>query len=128
MFVSYAVVTNWKNSCGFGATSSPSVVGFCMRKTADDHESTFSETAINTLRRSFYVDDMLRSVPSVDSTKKLILEMKSLFNKSGFKLTKVISSRRGVIDVVSEDDRAKSLQALSIEDNFIRQESTLGLK
>ena len=71
---------------------------------------------------------MLCSVPSVDSAKKLILEMKSLFNKSGFKLTKVISSHRGVIDVVSEDDRAKSLQALSIEDNFIRQESTLGLK
>ena len=46
----------------FGATSSPSVVGFCMQKTADDHESTFSECAINTLRRSFYVDDMIRSV------------------------------------------------------------------
>ena len=30
----------------FGATSSPSVVGFCMRKTADDNESSFSETAI----------------------------------------------------------------------------------
>ena len=45
----------------FGATSNPSVVGFCMRKTADDNESSFSETAIDTLRRSFYVDDMLRS-------------------------------------------------------------------
>ena len=112
----------------FGATSSPSVVGFCMRKTADDHESTFSETAINTLRRSFYVDDMLRSVPSVECAQKLIPEMKSLLDKGGFKLTKFISSHRDVIDVVPEDDRAKSLQELSIEDNELPQESALGLK
>ena len=74
----------------FGATSSPSVVGFCMRKTADDNESAFSETAIDTLRRSFYVDDMLRSVPTVEAAKKLIPEMKSLLDKGGFKLTKFI--------------------------------------
>ena len=112
----------------FGATSSPSVVGFCMRKTADDFESSFSDTAIDTLRRSFYVDDMLRSVPSVDAAKKLIPEMKSLLDKGGFKLTKFISSHRDVIDTISEDDRAKSLQALNIEDNVLPQESALGLK
>ena len=112
----------------FGATSSPSVVGFCMRKTADDNESSFSETAIDTLRRSFYVDDMLRSVPTVEAAKKLIPEMKSLLDKGGFKLTKFISSHRDVIDTIPEDDRAQSLQALNIEENVLPQESALGLK
>ena len=37
----------------FGVTSSASVAGFCMRKTADDNENKFSDTAVATLRRSF---------------------------------------------------------------------------
>ena len=94
----------------FDATSKPSVVGFCMRKTADDNKFLFSETAIDTLHRSFYVDDMLRSVPRVEAAKKLILEMKSHLDKGGFKLTQFISSHRDVIDTIPEDERAKSEQ------------------
>ena len=112
----------------FGSKSSPSVVNFCLRKTADDNEASFSELACDTLRRSFYMDDMLRSVNSVQSAKSLIHEMKELLAKGGFSLTKFMSTEREVIESVPESERAKSLQKLDIEDSTLPQESALGLR
>jgi hypothetical protein len=112
----------------FGGKSSPSVVNFCMRKIADDNETDFSEIAIDTLRRSFYMDDMIRSVDSIQAAKSLIPEMQDLLAKGGFKLGKFMSTHREVIDTVPEDLRAKSLQELNIEDSTLPQESALGLQ
>ena len=112
----------------FGGKSSPSVVNFCMRKIADDNEADFSEEAIDTLRRSFYMDDMIRSVDSVEAAKKLIPDMMALLDRGGFKLGKFMSTHREVIDTVPEDLRSKSLQELSLEDSTLPQESALGLQ
>ena len=112
----------------FGGKSSPSVVNFCMRKIADDNEADFSEEAIDTLRRSFYMDDMIRSVDSVDTAKKLIPDMMSLLERGGFMLGKFMSTHREVIDTVPQDLRAKSLQELPLEDSTLPQESALGLQ
>ena len=112
----------------FGGKSSPSVVNYCMKKTADDHESKYSELAISTLRRSFYMDDMISSVKSVDDAKVLIPEIEKLLQEGGFDLGKFISTSREVIETVPEEKRAKSLQNLDINDCSLPQESALGLK
>ena len=63
----------------FGGKSSPSVVKFCMRKIADDNEEQFSELCIDTLRRSFCMDDdMIRSVSTTTEATQLIKDMKIL--------------------------------------------------
>ena len=62
----------------FGGKSCPSVVNFCMRRIADDNEGHFSELSIDTLRRSFYMDDMIRSVSSTAEAKQLIVDMKQV--------------------------------------------------
>ena len=100
----------------FGGKSSPSVVNFCMRKTADDHELKYSELAISTLRRSFYMDDMIRSVKCVEDAKQLIPEMQKLLHEGGFDLGKFMSTSREVIETVSEERRAKSLQNIDLND------------
>ena len=46
----------------FGATSSPSCAGFCLRKVAEEFEDEFSPETIETIRKNFYVDDYLKSV------------------------------------------------------------------
>ena len=84
----------------FGGKSSPSVVNFCMRQIADDNEDRFSEVSIDTLRRSFYMDDMIRSVSSTTEAKNLILEMKKLMKSGGFELAKFMSTSREVIESV----------------------------
>ena len=112
----------------FGGKSSPSVVNYCMRKTADDNELKYSEQAITALRRSFYMDDMITSVKSVDEAKLLIPEMERLLQEGGFDLGKFMSTSRDVIETVVEEKRAKSLQNLNLNDCSLPQESALGLK
>ena len=112
----------------FGGKSSPSVVNYCMRKTADDHELKYSELAINTLRRSFYMDDMIRSVKCIEDATNLIPEMEKLLQEGGFDLGKFMSTSREVIESVPEEKRAKSLQNLDLNDCSLPQESALGLK
>ena len=112
----------------FGGKSSPSVENYCMRKIAEDNEDKFSELAIDTLRRSFYMDDMIRSVSTVEEAKLLIPEMQELLKAGGFDLGKYMSTEREVIESVAEDKRAKSLQNINLQDSNLPQESALGLK
>ena len=111
----------------FGATSSPSVANFCMKKTADDNETRYSDQAIDVLRRSFYVDDMLKSVSTVDEAVSLVKEMQDLLKQGGFVLNKFMSSSRQVVQTIPEEDRAKSWQK-DLSDSSLPQESALGLK
>ena len=112
----------------FGGKSSPSVVNFCMRQIASNNEDRFSELSIDTLRRSFYMDDMIRSVSTVAEAKALIPEMQSLLQTGGFDLGKFMSTSRDVIETVPENQRAKSLHNIDLHDNTLPQESALGLK
>ena len=43
----------------FGAKSSPSCVSYCLRRTAQDHETEYDPDVINTVCRNFYVDNCL---------------------------------------------------------------------
>ena len=45
----------------FGATSSPRVVNFYLRKTAQLHQEEFDKEVIETVNRDMYVDDMMKS-------------------------------------------------------------------
>ena len=49
-----------------GATSSPGCANFALKTTADQYEEEYGSEASNFVRRNFYVDDGLKSVPSVD--------------------------------------------------------------
>ena len=99
-----------------------------MQKTANDNEKEFSENAIATLRRAFYVDDMLKSVGSVAEGIELFKDMSALLQRGGFRLTKWLSTHRDVLDTIPEEEKAKSLQAIDLNDNSLPSESALGLQ
>jgi hypothetical protein len=65
----------------FGATSSLSCAGFCLRKVADEFENEFDEERIKTIRKNFYVDDCLKSVQKMEDTIQLIEELRRLLAK-----------------------------------------------
>ena len=112
----------------FGATSSPSVAAFCMRKTAHDNVTEFDADVIETLKRSFYVDDMLQSTATAEQAEKLRRGITELLKRGGFRLTKFLSTSREVLQQIPEEDRAKSLQAIDLDDASLPQESALGLQ
>ena len=99
----------------FGAASSPSCANFGLKQTADDNQEMFSEEALRTLRRNFYVDDCLKSVKGETKAISLVSELRALLSKGGFWLTKWISNSRRVIESVPTSERAISVKDLLLD-------------
>ena len=81
----------------FGGTSSPRCCNYALLRTALDNVSSYSKEATNTLLRNFYVDDGVKSVPSVRDALTLIQEVRDPCKKCGFKLTKFISNKKDIV-------------------------------
>ena len=54
----------------FGGRWSPGVSNFALRKTAKDNKDLFDVGTVKTVHRNFYADDLLKSVKTVEDTKK----------------------------------------------------------
>ena len=93
----------------FGATSSPSCASFALQRTAEDHKDMFDKEAVHTVKRNFYVDDCLKSVPSVETAKCLTSQLRELLAKGGFHLTKWASNSREVLASIPAVERAPSM-------------------
>ena len=50
----------------FGAVSSPGVANFSLRQTAESGREQYGDDAADFLRKDFYVDDGLKSLPTVE--------------------------------------------------------------
>jgi len=98
----------------FGATSSPSCANFALRKTASDNEQKFGIEAAETLRKNFYVDDLLKSVDSIPHAVQLMSAVKQMCAAGGFKLTKFVSNDQQVIDSIPLDDRAENKVSIDL--------------
>ena len=66
------------------AVPSPACANFALRKTADDNVQHFSSDVTNTIKRNFYVDDCLKSLPSVKDAIAHVNELYSLLQGGGF--------------------------------------------
>ena len=60
----------------FGGTSSPSSSNFALRSTANDNEQQYGKEITQTLDRSFYVDNLLKSFPTVSQAVNAIMQQK----------------------------------------------------
>lgn len=120
----------------FGAASSPSCANYALRKSASVGEKMYGKEATNTLRRNFYIDNLLKSTIETEETIELITNIRSMCKEGGFNLTKFISNSREVIESLPESKRSKELRdyqdvlpkdhALGILWNI--SEDTLGLR
>ena len=110
----------------FGATSSPSVANFCLRKTAQLYQEEFDEEVKETVNRNMYVDDMMNSTSTTKKAISLASQLRKLLEKGGFRLTKWYINDREVMATIPESERAKSVVNLELEQ--LPTESVLGLK
>ena len=90
--------------CKCGGTSSPGCYSYTLRRTALD-VSSYSKETFNTLLINFYVDNVLRSVPSVRDALTLIQEVTDLCKRGGFNLTKFISNKKDVLFQIPDELR-----------------------
>lgn len=109
----------------FGAKSSPSVAGYSLRKTAEDHSQDHSEDVLDALCRDFYVDDLLKSFPDSTEAKRVTKELQSVLAKGGFQLTKWCSNSREVLEQFPVEGRAPTVKDLDLQAEELPMDSAL---
>ena len=99
----------------FGAASSPCCANRAVQQTADDNEERFGPEVINTVRRNFYVDDVLKSVPNEENATHLAEQLIQLMKEGGFHLTKFASNSRKLLATLPERERANPALNLDLD-------------
>ncbi|XP_015778928.1 PREDICTED: uncharacterized protein LOC107356819 [Acropora digitifera] len=112
----------------FGAVSSPACSNYALRKTADDNAQHFSCDVVNTIKRNFYVDDCLKSLPSVKDAITHVRELCSLLQRGGFRLTKWVSTSREVLESIPVKDRGQEIKKLDLQKDELPVERALGVQ
>lgn len=112
----------------FGATSSPGCTNFALKMAANDNEADLGPEAANFIRKDFYVDDGLKSVESVHDAVTLIKDTKEMCRRGGFKLHKIISSHKEVIEAIPIEDRAEGIQNIDLDKEALPMERALGVQ
>ena len=109
----------------FGATSSPAVANFALRKTLQDPQLN---DQVKDSVKNFYVDDCLQSVSNVKDGIDLAQDLRSACSKGGFSLTKWISNNRRVLYSIPIEERAKEVKELNLEHDSLPVERALGVQ
>ena len=112
----------------FGGTSSPSCSNFALKKTAIDNEKKFGEMAAATLKKNFYVDDLLKSMQNGDEACQLIADVINIYAKGGFNLTKFTSNKKEVLVKIPEEKRRKGVKNEDLMKGYIPGEKALDIQ
>ena len=67
---------------------SPSAAGFALQRVAEDNQGPYTDSAVQTVKSHFYVDDCLKSVETEKEAIALASELRQLLASGGFRLTK----------------------------------------
>ncbi|XP_078495844.1 uncharacterized protein LOC144751858 [Ciona intestinalis] len=109
----------------FGATSSPSLAAFCLRRTAEEFGDRFSASVADIVKNNFYVDDCLTSADTVKDAIALAQQLRALLQLGGFRLTKWMSSHQEVLDEIPAAERAKTITNVHLQGSV--KERVLGV-
>ena len=107
----------------FGAKDSPTCANHALKQAGRD-QSTEASTRESILK-SFYVDDLLKSTQNVDTGRYLCRELIATMQRGGFKLTKFVSNNEQVLNSIPEGLRSP---AKKIEINGGETVRALGIK
>jgi len=91
----------------FGTTSSPCCAIYALQRHAKRISTTYPEVQDSVLH-SFYVDNCLQSLPTIDDAKEMILKLRSALSEGGFEIRQWSSNYASVVDHLP--DEARSLQ------------------
>ena len=112
----------------FGAASSPGCSNFGLKRVADDYQDSFGSDAATFVRQDFYVDDGLTSVPTDEDAIKLIKDTKDMCARGSLRLHKFISNSKKVMETIPLEDRAKGVQGLNLQHDYLPVERALGIQ
>ncbi|KAK7905231.1 hypothetical protein WMY93_017838 [Mugilogobius chulae] len=77
--------------------------------------------------RDFYVDDGLKSLPTVEKAVSLLQRTRDTLSKSNLRLHKIATNRKEVLEAFPSEDHAKDLKELDFEADSVPIQRSLGL-
>ena len=110
----------------FGATDSPCCANFAMKCVARDNKERCNRVFSESILKSFYADDLLKSVTTTEEAVNLAKEFSDVMQRGGFSLTKFISDGKDTMNSIPVVKRVKSFQTALFNDNI--NEQTLRVK
>ncbi|KAK3730804.1 hypothetical protein QZH41_001160 [Actinostola sp. cb2023] len=111
----------------FGSTSSPAVATYGLRKTAEVEKANFGPDAADLVNRNFYVDDALKSVPTVEDAVDLLHRTQSMLSTANLRLHKIASNRQEVMEAFPSEDQASDLRDLDLSKDAVPVQRSLGV-
>ncbi|XP_039311989.1 uncharacterized protein LOC120359242 [Solenopsis invicta] len=111
------------NTVTYGLACAPFLAIRCVRQLAIDSSSQFGE-ASRVLLNDLYVDDILTDVSCEFEATRLISQLKTLLNGSGFELHKWYSNCDEVMNELRPTDRVRESSSIAINVDAVK---TLGL-
>ena len=110
----------------FIAVSSPTRASYALKRTACNNEDEYRSEAANTLRRNFYVDDVLKLASTEDETVKLAKDTKAVCWNGGFNLIKFVGNSERIIRSIPQKHRAEKVN-LALGQDKLPTERALGV-
>ena len=98
-----------------------------LKKTADDYQDSFGKEAATTVKRNFYVDDLLKSQKTEESAVDLVKNVREMCASGGFKPTKFIFINRRALETILMEDHAEGLKDLDLKFDSLPIEIALGM-
>ncbi|XP_077986269.1 uncharacterized protein LOC144440764 [Glandiceps talaboti] len=96
-------------------------------KTASSVTGQRSPIQYNTIQNNFYVDDMLKSMSTNEQGVSLSRDLTKICKQGGFRLTKWISNHQPVLESIPEEERAKEMKNLDLDQDNLPMERALGM-
>lgn len=100
----------------FGGVWCASSATYALRRTIVDNPNVDSLVS-DTVLRSFYVDDCLRSLDDKAEITTVIQGTRAVLQSGGFKLTKFVANDQDLLECVPESDRAVEVRDLNHDFN-----------
>ena len=112
----------------FGSISSPFCSNYVLKKTAADNIKKYGEDVSSILRRNFYVDDLLKILPSAKIAVDMIYKVKSSCKEGGFNLTKFSSNDIEVLKSIPDEFRKDGVKDKDLNLVVLPEDKALGVK
>lgn len=92
----------------FGMRASPYLAGRALKATAEKFSGEAGAEVAQAIDDNFYVDDLLMSLPSVQSAIVTRRDLQQVTQRGGFHLRKWMSNTEAVLDSIPPEDRASN--------------------
>ena len=112
----------------WGIGSSPYVSTRCIHEVANQNRTSVSLMTVSALKKNTYVDDLLKSLDTIEQAKKLYHESTALFSDSGFKLMKWSANAEEILNIIPKEACASASKIITQNGSPSQVHGTMGLQ